>query len=178
MRASRLFFITTAVVMAIGMVGALSNIYGTQGEQPEDIVRFPSCPLCSMDRNQFAHSRVMVYYEDDSAFGACSIHCAAIDMAAKMGLTPERIDVADVATRQLIDADGAYWVLGGDLPGVMTRRAKWAFADSGSAEAFIRKHGGEMVDFETALKAAYEDMYSDTQMIRQKRKARMEKKGG
>lgn len=139
----RLTLLTTATVMALGLIGALCEIHGKQGDQPIDIVQFPSCPLCNMDRAQFAHSRVMVYYEDHSAFGACSIHCAAIDMAAKMGLTPERIDVADVNTRQLIDADDAHWVLGGDIPGVMTRRAKWAFADSGSAQAFVREHGGD-----------------------------------
>lgn len=135
-----------------------------------DITAVPNCPICGMDRAKFAHSRVYVTYDDDSVFGACSIHCAAIDMAHKLGQAPAAIQVGDFDTRLLIDAESAVWVLGGDQMGVMTKRAKWAFGTPEAAQAFVSKHGGEQVDFETAIKAAYEDMYEDTRMIREKRK--------
>ena len=48
----------------------------------------------------------------------------------------------------------------------MTSRAKWAFSDRSAAETFISKHGGEIVNFDQAMKASYEDMYQDTQRIR------------
>ncbi len=38
------------------------------------------------------------------------------------------------------------------------------------AEAFIAANGGELADFETAIKAAYTDLYEDNRMIREKRK--------
>ena len=78
--------------------------------------------------------------------------------------------VADFNTKELVDSAGAFWVLGGSLKGVMTARAKWAFAERRDANGFISANGGELVGFERAIEAAYEDMYQDTKMIRMKRK--------
>ena len=51
----------------------------------------------------------------------------------------------------------------------MTRIAKWAFAEKKDAEAFIKENGGKLANFDDAMKATYEDMYSDTKMIWEKR---------
>ena len=83
---------------------------------------------------------------------------------------PVTIQVADYNTRELIDAESAAWVIGGDRPGVMTQRAKWAFKDRSHAEAFVKKHGGAVTLFDAAMKAVFEDMYADTRTIREKRK--------
>ncbi len=53
----------------------------------------------------------------------------------------------------------------------MTKRAKWAFAERAAADAFVKENGGTIVSFEDAVKAAYEDLYQDNRMIREKRKA-------
>jgi|GEM_PF-5022133 len=39
----------------------------------------------------------------------------------------------------------------------MTHRGKWAFRYRERAEGFLREHGGVMVDFQTAMRASYED---------------------
>ena len=54
----------------------------------------------------------------------------------------------------------------------MTKRAKWAFENKTDCEKFAAEHGAQIMGFEEALKAAYEDMYADTKMIRDKRKAK------
>jgi len=54
--------------------------------------------------------------------------------------------------------------------GVMTRRAKWAFQKREEGEKFIAESGGTLTAFDEAMKAAYEDMYQDTKMIRERRK--------
>ncbi len=36
----------------------------------------------------------------------------------------------------------------------------------------MKENGGEIVAFDRAMQATYEDMYSDTRMIREKRKAK------
>lgn len=54
----------------------------------------------------------------------------------------------------------------------MSKRGKWAFAKREDAESFMTSNGGTHADFEAAMTAAYDDKYSDTQMIRDKRKAR------
>ena len=140
----------------------------------EDIQKYPSCKYCGMDRQKFAHSRMLLEYTDGSGLGSCSIHCTAVDLAQNIDKTPKAIQVADYGTKNLIDAEKAYWVIGGTKPGVMTKRAKWAFADQKAAAAFIKENEGRPASFDDAMKATYEDMYADTKMIREKR-AKMRK---
>jgi nitrous oxide reductase accessory protein NosL len=81
-----------------------------------------------------------------------------------------QITVADYKTHRQIPAETAFWVIGGDKAGVMTARAKWAFKDKADAERFIKDHGGKLADFDAVMKAAFEDMYRDTLMIRKKQR--------
>ncbi len=124
-----------------------------------------------MDRSRFAHSRLLITYTDGSVAAVCSLHCAALDMALNLSKPFRRIEVGDYRTRELIDAETAIWVLGGQQPGVMTRRPKWAFGSQASADDFIREHGGRIAPFSSALKAAYEDMY-DFVMLRKQQAPR------
>jgi copper chaperone NosL len=144
----------------------------------QDIDKHPSCKYCGMDRKMFGHSRMLVVYEDGSELGACSLHCVAVDLAVNLDKTPKSIQVGDFNSRKLIDAEKAVWVLGGQKPGVMSKRAKWAFEDKAAAEAYIQANGGQLADFEAVIKAAYEDMYTDTQMIRERRKAKRMQQAG
>ena len=135
-----------------------------------DIINAPACPLCGMDRNKFNFSRIFIIYDDGSTFGGCSLHCAAIDMAVNIDKGPAEIWVGDYNTKALIDAEKAFWVIGGKKMGVMTKRAKWAFGTKEAAQKFIGQYGGKLSNFEGAAEAAYGDMYRDTRMIREKRK--------
>lgn len=164
------------LVLAVVFAGMPLLFTATQAMAQEDIANHPSCPFCGMDREKFAHSRVLVTYDDGSEFGACSLHCAAIDMAQEMDKAPQSIMVGDYTTKKLIDAEKAHWVLNGKQTGVMTKRAKWAFQSKADAEQYIQKNGGESVSFENALKATFEDMYEDSKMIREKRKEMRMKK--
>ena len=152
-------------------------VIGIPESAQEDIDKITSCKYCGMDRKMFAHSRMLLVYDDGSQLGACSLHCVAVDLALNIDKTPKTIQVADFNTKNLIDAEKAIWVLGGDKPGVMTKRAKWAFEKKADAEAFIAANKGTLTDFDNAIKASYEDMYTDTKMIREKRKAKRMKQG-
>jgi copper chaperone NosL len=136
----------------------------------DDVAKQASCKYCGMDRKTFAHSRMLVTYEDGSSMGTCSLHCTAVELALNIDKTPKSIEVGDYKTKKLIDAEKAFWVIGGSKPGVMTKRAKWAFESKADADAFIRENGGKPASFDEAIKASYEDMYADTKMIRDKRK--------
>jgi copper chaperone NosL len=145
----------------------------------DDVSKHKSCPHCGMDRGQFSHSRMLVVYDDGTEVGLCSLHCAAIDLAINIDKTPKTIYVGDFNTKKLIDAEQAFWVIGGNKPGVMTKRAKWAFEKKADADAFIAKEGGTIANFDQTIKASYEDIYTDTKMIRERRKMKrmqMEKK--
>lgn len=119
-----------------------------------------SCQHCGMDRGKFARSRMLVEYGDGSSVATCSIRCLAVELNAS-GKKPSAIRVGDYSSRKLIDAERAFWVVGGDKRGVMSSRAKWAFERKADAEAFIAANNGTLANFEDALKAAYQDLNQD-----------------
>lgn len=167
MRRGRLF--------VLAMVICLFACTAVLAQAQEDSQKHPSCKYCGMDRGEFAYSRVFIEYDDASTVGTCSIHCAAIEFALNIDKTPKTIQVGDYNLKALIDAEKAFWVIGGSKPGVMTKRPKWAFGKKEDAETFIKENGGNMATFDVAMKTAYEDMYADTKMIREKRKMMKQK---
>jgi copper chaperone NosL len=158
------------VVMVVLVVGTALIAFAQ-----EDIKQAPSCKYCGMDREKFSHSRMHIEYDDGTTVGTCSVHCAAVELAVTLDKTPKTLWVADYSSKKLIDAEKASWVIGGNKPGVMTKQAKWAFENKADAEKFMKENGGKITTFDEAIKLAYEDMYQDTKMIREKRK--MMKKG-
>jgi len=155
-----------------------SGLGPARAQEQEDVKKAATCPHCGMDRAKFAQSRMVVEYEDGSSIGTCSLHCTAVDLANSLDKAPRAIRVGDAGTKKLLDAEKAFWVVGGSKPGVMTRRAKWAFETQEAAAAFARENGGTAASFEEAMKASYEDMYADTKMIRERRKERRLKMQG
>jgi nitrous oxide reductase accessory protein NosL len=151
------------------------TVLAAYGQLAADIQQHPACKYCGMDRQKFDFSRMLIEYSDGSSMGSCSLHCTAVDLANSIDKTPQVIKVADFNTKALVDGEKAVWVLGGKKPGVMTKRAKWAFEKKPDAEKFVKENEGQMVGFEDAMKASYEDMYADTKMIRERRKARLKK---
>lgn len=142
---------------------------------PADVEKIPSCKYCGMDRGKFAHSRVLIEYDDGSLTGTCSLRCAAVELANNIDKAPVKITVGDYYSKAQIDAEQAFWVLGGSVPGVMTANAKWAFKERAAAEKFMRENGGAPATFDEAMRAAYHDMHSDTKQIRERRKMRRAK---
>jgi nitrous oxide reductase accessory protein NosL len=160
-----LCLIAVASLLQLGGLAAADHHLG-------DVKEGPSCKYCGMDRAKFATSRMVVEFDDGTKLHACSVHCVAVDLALQIDRTPVAIQVADMNTQELVDAEKAYWVVGGKRPGVMTKRGKWAFGEKAAAKAFVKQEGGLIATFEDAMKATYEDMYQDTKMIRERRKAK------
>ncbi len=163
------------LILAAGILFAGSGLLAG-----DDISTHKTCIYCGMDRGTFSHSRMLIEYDDGTVVATCSLHCAAVDLALKIDKTPKAIRVADFNTKELIDAEKAFWTMGGSKQGVMTKLAKWSFVSKEGADAFVKANGGTLVSFDQAMKASYEDMYADTKMIREKRKmkgmSRMEHK--
>ena len=136
----------------------------------EDVAVHKSCMYCGMDRGTYDFSRMMIEYDDGTTLPFCSIHCAAVDLANKIDKTPKVIKVGDFNSKNLIDAEKAFWVVGGSKQGVMSKRGKWAFENKSDAENFIKVNQGSLATFEDTMKMAYEDMYDDTRAIRERRK--------
>src|SRR4030043_714032 len=168
MRKVRLLILAMALLFLTGIF--------VFAQTQEDVQKYSSCKYCGMNRQQFAHSRMLIEYDDGSTVGTCSIHCVAVDLAINIDKTPKAILVGDYNSKAFIDAEKASWVIGGSKMGVMTKRAKWAFEKKEDAEKFIKENGGEAATFDVAMKAGYEDMYEDTKMIRERRKMMKQKK--
>ncbi len=137
-----------------------------------DIKKYPSCPLCGMDRKQYSYSRMLIEYAEGLARGTCSLHCTASEMTVNRDKTLKGLKVADYNSRKLLPAEKAFWVIGGSKTGVMTRRAKWAFREQKEAMAFIKENNGRLADFQQAMRATFEDMYGDIKMIRERERKR------
>ncbi len=157
-------------ILSVLFIACVLSIGGVAFGADADIEKDPSCKYCGMDRAKFAHSRMVVVYDDGSSLGTCSIHCLAIDLIVNMDKTPRSMQVGDYSSKKLIDAEKAFWVIGGNKPGVMTKKAKWAFENKADAEKFIAENGGTLATFDDAMKATFDDMYADTKMIQEKRK--------
>jgi nitrous oxide reductase accessory protein NosL len=157
-----------ALLIFIALISTFGSI-PARAEEVQDLKNYPRCEYCGMNRKFHAHGRMLVTYDDGTSFGACSIHCAAVNLAAQTDKIPASIQTADFYSKKLIEAEAAWWVIGGSKAGIMTKRAKWAFAKKKDAEKFISEYGGIPADFDEAMKAAYEDMYADTRMIRIKK---------
>ncbi len=124
-----------------------------------DIKIHPECKHCGMNRQQFAYSRALVEYDDGTAVGTCSVHCLAINLALSTGKTPKAMMAADYYSKKLVDAERAFWVLGGKKAGVMSIKGKWAFEEKKDATKFIKENGGQLATFDRVMKATFEDMY-------------------
>ncbi len=140
-----------------------------------DITEFPSCKHCGMNREMFSKTRMLIDYEDGSQSAFCSLHCASLDLALHIDKPVKHLQVADHVSGLLISAYDAVWVIGSDIKGVMTKRSKVAVSGREDALKIQKEYGGEITDFERAVRAAYEDMYDDTRMIREKRQMKKQK---
>ena len=147
------------LVMAV-LLACLSYAAVFAGAE-DDIQSHKNCKICGMDRKAFDYSRVLIEYSDGTTVGTCSMRCAALDMALNIGKVPKSVMVADFHTHQLIDAEKAFWVLGGKKEGTMSSRGKWAFATKKGASVFISRNGGRHATYQKVLKASFGDLYKD-----------------
>jgi len=111
-----------------------------------------------MSRERFSHSRTLVEYDNGTVFGFCSLNCLAVDLALNVGRNTKSLQVGNYFTKKLLEADKAYWVLGGNKRAIMSIRGKWAFESKEEADRFIKESGGQPSDFEKVMQASYEDM--------------------
>lgn len=155
-------FVVAALILSGGtaMADQMSGHAGHEqtaaavGPVPADVAKHKDCQKCGMDREVFAHSRMLITYSDGSTIGVCSIHCAATELKANKGKKVKTVEVADLNSKKLVNAEKATWVIGGSKNGVMTQVAKWAFAKKDDAALFIKKNGGKLATYKEALALA------------------------
>ncbi|HEY3275614.1 MAG TPA: nitrous oxide reductase accessory protein NosL [Syntrophorhabdaceae bacterium] len=150
--------------VAIAVFCLLSGIAAWAQMQP-DIATHKACSNCGMDRERFNTSRMVVEFSDGTTKAVCSLRCAIDEMGRHQDKAVKSIKVADYNTKKLIDAEKAFWVVGGERPGVMARVGKWAFEKKEDAEVFIKTNGGNLATFKEATAAAREEMGKGRKMM-------------
>jgi nitrous oxide reductase accessory protein NosL len=133
-----------------------------KGEQKE------WCPVCGMKIGMFYKTSHTSKINNNQDRQYCSMRCLVVDMKEhKIDL--DGIKAVDSSTQKLIDAKSAFYVVGSDVAGTMSKVSKLAFADKEAAEDFNIEHGGKIVDFATALAMAKESLESVVAMSQNKK---------
>lgn len=125
------------------------------------------CPVCGMKlENFYKTSHTSKVNHIDKQY--CSMRCLAVDMQEHK-IDTNDVKVVDALSQKLIFAKDAYYVVGSDIKGTMSKVSKVAFASKEAADDFNIEHGGEVVGFEKALKMAFESLDSDIEMVQNKK---------
>lgn len=142
----------------------------------KDVEKYPTCPYCGMDRRYNHESRMLIHYGNDLPDPLCSIHCATISLAINLALDPKAIYVGDnaieAAPRPLVEVSKATFLVGSDMPGVMTANSKVAYSTDEAATAAQKIHGGKLMDFQQTLKVSFTDLADDLERMRKAREER------
>jgi len=122
------------------------------------------CPLCGMSLKMYHQTNNRLTLLDGTKVQTCSIFCAA-QVYEKRPTEIDRWEVVDYETKGWIDARNAHWLVGSDIPGVMTAISKIAFSKLDGAQKYQKDHGGNLGTFDDALNRTLSDMGSDRKMI-------------
>ena len=122
------------------------------------------CPLCGMNLKMYHQTSNRLTFSDGTKVETCSIFCAA-QYYEKRPTEVDRWEVVDYETKKWIDAKRARWLVGSDIPGVMTAISKVAFLSVEDVKKYEKKHGGTIGTFDDALNRTLSDMGSDRKMI-------------
>jgi nitrous oxide reductase accessory protein NosL len=113
-----------------------------------------SCTVCGMKLPMFyktSHAAKVDGHQEQF----CSIHCLLNTI--NQGKKVTDMQVVDNETLKFIPVNQAWYVVKSNKPATMSRVSKYAFKDRAKAEAFAKKFGGEVMNFEGALAVAKED---------------------
>jgi len=115
------------------------------------------CDNCLMDRNKWARTRYD-FETSKGKFYTCSIHCVAV-LSLKLKEEPKNVRVAEyMRPETMLEASRAFFVIGSIAPGTMSKISKIAFSSKEEAESFVKRYGGRVVDFNTALSEALKEI--------------------
>jgi len=112
------------------------------------------CIRCGMNLVKFyktSHSAT----DGSNVYQYCSIHCLEEHLGE--GITLKNPKVVDIASLKFISVKDAYYVVGSKKRGTMSRVSKYAFSKLEDAKKFQAMNGGDIMNFDEALKKAKED---------------------
>ncbi|OHE01559.1 MAG: hypothetical protein A2513_07910 [Sulfurimonas sp. RIFOXYD12_FULL_33_39] len=163
-------------IFAISLVFAITNLQAIgftksatiKPELFQEGAQKEWCPVCGMNLEAFYKTSHLSKIHNHKLRQYCSMRCLIVDMQ-EHDINIDEIEVVDALTQKFIKASSAFYVVGSDVKGTMSKVSKLAFAQKEAADDFNIEHGGEVVDFKTALKIAKESLSSDVAMVDNKK---------
>jgi len=104
------------------------------------------CRVCGMWIDQYRHTRHVFTSKNGHQVIFCSLTCAAKYLKTHE-TEMKKLKVADYLTTELIDSAQAIYLVGSDVPPVMSNTSIIAFSSREQAEKFQQKHGGHILKF-------------------------------
>lgn len=129
----------------------------------EDEGRF-WCPISGLDLKEHYSTNHISKLPNGTIRQYASLSCLVIDME-EYGIDTTYVKAVDAKTQKLIDASKAYYLVGSDIKGVISRTSKLAFEKETDAKEFQKKYGGKIIDFKTALNLSQNDIKEDKSFI-------------
>ena len=112
------------------------------------------CAICGMNLPMFYKTNHAAKVDGKST-QYCSLHCMTEHI--NEGAELENPMVVDVSSLKFIPVTEAFYVVGSDVAGTMSRVSKYAFKNLEDAKRFQKEHGGKIVDFYSAWQIAKKD---------------------
>ncbi len=117
------------------------------------------CEVCGMNVMKGGKGNFVIELKDGSTKNTDSPDCGML-LRGNLSDNVKSAKVTDYNTKELVDADSSYYVKGADIT---TRKDKLekglmpnsmvAFSTKEKAEAFQKEHGGEVLNYEAAVKS-------------------------
>jgi nitrous oxide reductase accessory protein NosL len=139
MTAERHFMIRRQCLLPV-MVVLLCACGAIAGAARED------CRICGMWIDQYLRTRHVLTEADGSQVSFCSFTCAARYLKQKGG-EMKLLRAADYLSKELVDARKAIYLVGSDVPPVMSFASIIAFSRKDTATEFQKIHGGRIMSF-------------------------------
>jgi len=130
------------------------------------------CPVCGMKIESFYKTSHAATLPNGEKRQYCSIRCLAVDMQ-EYSIDLATVEAVDAHSEKIIKAQEAFYVLGSEVPGTMSKTSKLAFEKKSDAEAFSKEHGGTLATFEEALAHAKDSLKSDIAMVQTKKEKKV-----
>ncbi len=115
-----------------------------------------SCIVCGMNLTKYYKTSHAAVTKSGENRQYCSIHCVVEDNEInKTDL--QNLKVVDTNTLKLISVYKAFYVVGSSKAGTMSRTSKYAFSTKSQADAFAKKFGGKVMNFNDTYTVAMKD---------------------
>ena len=112
------------------------------------------CAICGMNLVKYYKTNHAAKLEGQN-IQYCSMHC--LTKHINEGAELENPMVVDVTSLKFIPVTEAFYVVGSDVPGTMSKTSKYAFQSLKDAKNFQKVHGGEILDFYSTWQIAKKD---------------------